>query len=129
MLLNLHPAYRSSLHSIQLLAVVKSTLLKRYSIDAILRPAIEDLKELAKDVSYFTYEMVCICYIIELCAFIRVVDVNLTVQGIQVDYFGASKQLYGCLVAFIGDTPAAALVGGFKEGVGGASRGCRTCMI
>lgn len=33
------------------------------------------------------------------------------------------------MIAFIGDTPAAGLVGGFKEGVGGAFRGCRTCMV
>ena len=32
-------------------------------------------------------------------------------------------------MAVLGDTPAAALMGGFKEGVGGATRGCRTCMI
>ena len=32
-------------------------------------------------------------------------------------------------MAFICDTPAAGLVGGFKEGVGAAIRGCRTCMI
>lgn len=51
MILNIHPAYRSSLHSIQLLAVAKSTLLKRYGIDAILRPAVQDLKKLAYNVS------------------------------------------------------------------------------
>lgn len=33
----------------------------------------------------------------------------------------------GTLVAFAADTPAANLVGGFKEGVGGAMRMCRTC--
>ena len=39
------------------------------------------------------------------------------------------KRFYGFLAAFVGDTPAAGLVGGFKEGVGGAYRGCRTCMV
>ena len=29
----------------------------------------------------------------------------------------------------MGDTPASGLIGGFKEGVGGANRCCRTCMI
>ena len=42
---------------------------------------------------------------------------------------GTCKHYYGCLVAFLGDTPASALAGGFKEGVGGAYRLCRTCMI
>lgn len=51
MLLNIHPAYRSSLHSIQLLAVVKSSHLKVYGIDAVLKPAIDDLLKLSHDVS------------------------------------------------------------------------------
>ena len=50
MLLNIHPAYRSSLHSIQLLAVVKSSVLKVYGIDAIMKPAVDDLLKLAKSV-------------------------------------------------------------------------------
>ena len=48
------------------------------------------------------------------------------IQGIQLD---GTHHYYGCLIGFIGDTPASGLVGGFKEGVGGAHRGCRTCMI
>lgn len=42
---------------------------------------------------------------------------------------GTSRHYHGCLVTFLGDTPASSLVGGFKEGVGGAYRCCRTCMI
>ena len=42
---------------------------------------------------------------------------------------GTTRRYYGCLVTFLGDTPASALVGGFKEGVGGAYRCCRSCMI
>ena len=42
---------------------------------------------------------------------------------------GTCKRYTGCLVAFLGDTPASALAGGFKEGVGGAYRCCSTCMI
>ena len=51
-------------------------------------------------------------------------------QGISVvTHDGTSKHYKGCLVSFLGDTPASALAGGFKEGVGGAYRCCRTCMI
>ena len=50
MLLNIHPAYRSSLHSIQLLAVVNSNCLKTYGMDAVLKPAVDDLKVLATEV-------------------------------------------------------------------------------
>ncbi len=42
---------------------------------------------------------------------------------------GSSSHYHGCLLAFLGDTPASALAGGFKEGVGGAYRCCSTCMI
>lgn len=34
----------------------------------------------------------------------------------------------GTLLAFVGDTPAVNLVGGFKERVGMAMRICRHCM-
>ena len=51
MLLNVHPAYRSSLHFIQLLAVAKSSHLKKYGIDKVLKPAVDDLLKLANDVS------------------------------------------------------------------------------
>ena len=42
---------------------------------------------------------------------------------------GTSRHYYGCLVSFLGDTPASSLVGGFKESVGLAYRCCSTCMI
>ena len=42
---------------------------------------------------------------------------------------GTNRHYYGCLVAFLGDTSASSLAGGFKEGVGGAYRCCSTCMI
>ena len=54
MLLNVHPAYRSSLHSIQLLAVVKRSCIKQYGIDAALQPVVQDLI-LATDVG------LCLC--------------------------------------------------------------------
>ena len=47
----------------------------------------------------------------------------------MVDYNGKLHNFRGYALVFIGDTPASALAGGFKEGVGGAHRGCRTCMI
>lgn len=56
-------------------------------------------------------------------------SVSCIAQGIEVDCFGTIRCFHGSLVAFLGDTPAAGLVGGFKEGVGSAVRGCRTCMI
>lgn len=49
-------------------------------------------------------------------------------QGVTVDYNGKLYNFRGYALVFIGDTPAAALAGGFKEGVGGAHKGCCTCI-
>ena len=50
MLLNIRPAYRSTLHSIQLLAVANEKIINRYGIDAVLKPAVDELKELGSKV-------------------------------------------------------------------------------
>ena len=55
MLLNIHPAHRSSLHTIQFLAVAKSTDIRVYGIDAVLTPAIRDLEQLDKEVHVVHY--------------------------------------------------------------------------
>lgn len=41
---------------------------------------------------------------------------------------GEEIKLQGTLIAFVGDTPALAEVGGFKKSVGPAFRKCRECM-
>ena len=51
MLLNIHHTYRSTLHSIQLLAVANSMDICKYGIELVLAPAIADLKTLATDVT------------------------------------------------------------------------------
>lgn len=43
---NISPKYRSRLSSIQLLALVKSTLISTYGIDMILKPFVDDIKKL-----------------------------------------------------------------------------------
>ena len=43
---NMHPKYRSRLSAIQLLCIVKTNIIKMYGMDAILKPFIEDVKEL-----------------------------------------------------------------------------------
>ena len=48
---------------------------------------------------------------------------------VSLDCGYAVKQFKGYLLVFFGDTPASALAGGFKEGVGGVYRCCRTCMV
>lgn len=46
MLGNIRPTYRSTLSSIQLLSLVEVPVLEKYGHDAILKPAIEDIKKL-----------------------------------------------------------------------------------
>ena len=95
---NLYSEYRSKLKSINLLALVETRHLKKYGMDAILKPFIEELQKLGEDLGY---------------------DFKLQ-NGIV--------RLRGALFAVIADTPASQLMGGYKESVGGAKRKCRHCM-
>ena len=54
-LANLDPAFRSKLESISLVAIFHCNLLEHYSIDAILKPFIQDLKNLE------TYDCINVC--------------------------------------------------------------------
>jgi hypothetical protein len=45
---NLSPKYRSSLKAIQLLAVLKTTDLMNYGVDAVLDPIMDDIKTLER---------------------------------------------------------------------------------
>ena len=96
---NINPKKRSVYQAINLLAVCKTSHLKRYGINSMLKPFIEDLKVLGHP---------------DGC--------SVTVNGFRIKY-------KGFLVSFCGDTPANNLIGGFKESVGGAYRGCRECMV
>ena len=46
MLGNIDPKYRSTLHTIQLLAVVKSAYIDKYGVNAILEPVMEAVRKL-----------------------------------------------------------------------------------
>lgn len=43
---NLHPKYRSSLRTVQLLAVAESSVIEKYGSNVILKSFIDDVKEL-----------------------------------------------------------------------------------
>lgn len=49
---NISPKYRSRMRCIQLLTVVKSTVLQTYGVDTILEPFMEDLKALEQVLTY-----------------------------------------------------------------------------
>ena len=90
MLLNIHPAHRSTLKTIQLLAVVKATHLKQYGIDAVLEPSIQDLQTLGTTVSLW-------CFHTELMT-------SLCSEGLYVSMLRCSA----CLVLFIWNAYTAA---------------------
>lgn len=97
-LANLYPEYRLKLKSINLLAIVEYQYLKKYGMDAILTPFVEELKKLGQD------------------------------DGIDFNVHGGMVRLRGALLAVVADTPAAQLLGRFKESVGGAKQKCCHCM-
>ena len=50
-------------------------------------------------------------------------------DGVSISSKGMEFHFKGSAVLFLGDTPASACAGGFKESVGGAFRKCRVCMV
>ena len=89
---------RSKLKSINLVAIVENQYLKKYGMDKLLAPFIEDLNRLGRD------------------------------TGVDFKVHGEVVRLRGALLAVIADTPASQLLGGYKESVGGAKRKCHHCM-
>ena len=57
---NLPPKYRSRLTSIHLLALVKSSFISEYGMDAVMKPFIQDLKKLVKYHVHFYVYFICI---------------------------------------------------------------------
>ena len=80
------------------MALVETHHLKKYGIDVILKPFIEELQVPCDDLGY-----------------------DFKLQN------GIVRQR-GALFAVIADTPASQLMGGYKESVGGAKRKCRHCI-
>ncbi len=58
-----------------------------------------------------------------------VTSMKLLSDGCDLSVMGETKRCHGLLVFVAADTLAAQGIGGFKEGVGGAQKPCRTCEI
>ncbi|XP_074109082.1 uncharacterized protein LOC141533888 [Cotesia typhae] len=97
-LANIKPEVRSSLNIIQLYAIVRTEHLKQPN-------------GVAKILQPFITDIV-----------------KLQTVGINIHVNGELKNLKGPVIFCAGDTPASAMLGGFKESVA-AYRLCRTCMI
>lgn len=95
---NIHPEFRSSKNSVQLYAMVKTAYLKKPG-------ALEKVLE----------------------PFINDIKM-LQTEGVNIQVNGQTRNFKGFLLFCPGDTPAQAILGGFKESVA-AYRPCRSCMI
>ncbi|XP_028392652.1 uncharacterized protein LOC114517192 [Dendronephthya gigantea] len=84
--------------TIQLLSIAKTSDLKLYGINALLAPTVEEVNKLTKEQGY--------SFIID----------------------GVERKFQGDLLLWSGDTLASQQIAGFKEGVGGALRFCRSCL-
>ena len=72
---NLEPKYRSKLTSIQLLGIVKKSVLDSYGMNAILKPFVEDFKKLVGNTVRS-----CCTVVILLILFLRKEVTNLTLM-------------------------------------------------
>jgi len=97
-LANIDPVYHGKLKSIHLFAICKNQYIKEFGLNEILKPLVEDLKELGNETGY------------------------------PFNIAGGTVYLRGAILAVIADTPASQAIGCFKESVGGAKRKCRHCM-
>lgn len=73
MLGNIHPRYRSSLKSIQLLAICKNKHIKTYGLDTVIQHFVNDIKK---------FEEVHVC----VCVCVSVIDLRLYTNEILVGY-------------------------------------------
>lgn len=64
---NVSPMYRSTMKSIQLLAITKSTVLQSYGADRVLENFMEDIGEL--EVSLHIISTADVCYVYFCCRF------------------------------------------------------------
>ena len=85
---NIHPAHRSQLKAIQLLAIVKRPLIIKYGINAILAPIMEEVLHLEQD------------------------------GGYQFTVLGEKRSFAGTIAFVSGDNLASQELGGFKVGPG-----------
>lgn len=95
---NIYPELRSSLRSINLLAITTNANLKKHGAEKVLNDFLSSLALLGSE------------------------------EGVSLKIKNVQRKFTGFLNFVAGDTPASAYLGGFKEGVAKAQRPCRTCL-
>ncbi|KAK3924512.1 Heat-inducible transcription repressor [Frankliniella fusca] len=98
-LANIYPELRSSVRAIQLLALSKASDAKNVKNEPILQKFIHGINRLSSE------------------------------EGVTFNIKGVPRVFHGFLLFIIGDYPALANIGGFKESAAFAWRFCRQCMV
>ena len=111
-LCNLRPLYCTRVNQTQLLALVKWSYIRKYSMNKILEPFVRDVAVLVSESDLFAYNYFnCI----------QKSGHNFCIQGYP-------EVMYGILVGVLADNPATCSIGGFKESCS-AYWPCRQCNI
>ncbi|KAK3924331.1 Zinc finger protein 653 [Frankliniella fusca] len=111
-LANIHPHLRSSLKAIGIAAIVNHSDIMKCESSGTAFTSLDD-----------KYHMHCKV----LAPFLN--DIKLLEQGIKVDLNEEeTREFKGTLQSVTGDTPAVAVLGGFKESVGPAHKPCHLCL-
>jgi len=125
---------RSKIHSVQLVAIVKNSYIKTYSMRAVLSPLIDDLKKLVSISQYiywtFNVPLYLQCTFLKLCTRLLLLSdccCFLQEVGHELVLHKVPKTIYGTIAAVSADNPASSSLGGFKEG-STAYRFCRHCL-
>lgn len=96
---NISPELRSSLRAVNLLALAKTSVAKKCKNGPILDNFVKGINRLSSD------------------------------EGVTFTIHGVERKFFGFLLFVIGDYPALANIGGFKESAALAWRFCRQCLV
>ncbi len=116
---NISPKLRSKLSSIQLVSIVKCTVLKKYGMNAVLRPFVEDVKKLVSPYllyvpDYFLPTGVLLCvFTYTICT--SMILILFQESGHCCEVQGESSEHFGTLVLNSADNLGAYSLGGFTE--------------
>ena len=119
MLGNINPKYRSRIESIQLLTVIRTTLINKYGVNKILELFMEQINLLERVGTHMLLRL--------FVHYNTICTTHMQDSGVPFLIEGESTNLRGTLIICSADNPAACTLGGFKS-LHSAFRKCRTCM-
>ena len=110
-LANIGPEKQSNLRNIYVLGIIDTQLIKKYSMNTVLKHILKDL-------------LILVCW---LCMFYLICSHTVQESGYSFVINGQSVKINGSVCTVSADNPAASSLGGFKESAS-ANHPCRQCM-